>query len=331
MRTVFYRSILYALCLVLTGQLLTSCSNEDTSKDPDTRLTVNKLDVTVIRTGRLSTGVKPSLSILANRGYQIISDVDWISPDNLTGSGLTSVVLDIKENETGATRTGKLIVSSYEKSETITVTQTMQEDTDDGLQEGYEYLFEDFNWMEQYGGQDQVTHPDQGSTQPLRNHASAVATFEDRGYWDYNWSGNCFYMAKHYLKMGKNNNQTGLTLQLKQIESGKSTNIKLTFDAAPVVSITGTGNDIVLTGIDKTTVTVEKMEGPGTVNDASSVESEPMLLSSVTSWNQWVTMEVTLYGVTADTKIAIRSTQQGASGYSRWYLDNVKMVKAPRE
>lgn len=53
-------------------------------------------------------------------------------------------------------------------------------------------------------------------------------------------------------------------------------------------------------------------------------------MSSVTSWNQWVSMKVTLYGVSDRSQIVIRSTQFGQSGYHRWYLDNIKMVKAPR-
>ena len=54
-------------------------------------------------------------------------------------------------------------------------------------------------------------------------------------------------------------------------------------------------------------------------------------MSSVTSWNQWVSMKVTLYGVTDLSQIVIRSTQFGVSGYHRCYLDNIKMVKAPRD
>ena len=37
------------------------------------------------------------------------------------------------------------------------------------------------------------------------------------------------------------------------------------------------------------------------------------------------------YGVTDRSQIVIRSTQFGVSGYHRWYLDNIKMVKAPRD
>ena len=82
------------------------------------------------------------------------------------------------------------------------------------------------------------------------------------------------------------------------------------------------------------TVTVEIVEGPGTVNGNSDRESEAMKPDQ--TW-KWTPMSVKLYGVTAATRIALRSTQQGnpgvtagEKGYIRWYLDNVKIVKAPR-
>lgn len=54
-----------------------------------------------------------------------------------------------------------------------------------------------------------------------------------------------------------------------------------------------------LRGIDDTAVTVEVYEGPGTVDSPSLKQSASLSMSSVTSWNQWVSMKVTLYGVTA--------------------------------
>ena len=217
-------------------------------------------------------------------------------------------------------------------SETVTVTQTLAPDTDDGLEIDHVYLDDDLSWCEQFGGQDQVQFPDQGSTQAVRNHAAAKLKFTQMGYSEYNYGGNAFYMAKHYFKMGKNNQQNGLAIDMgKYIEKGKSSTITLTFDAAPVVSIDGTGSGMTLRGIDDTAVTVEVYEGPGTVDSPSLKQSASLSMSSVTSWNQWVSMKVTLYGVTDRSQIVIRSTQFGVSGYHRWYLDNIKMVKAPRD
>ena len=323
-------SFTFFLSLFL-GIMITSCTVDSTADDADTRLKVDKINVELIQTGTLSNGNKASLDIVANLGFTITSDADWITPDQTSHpGGKATVMLNADANETGNTRVGHLSIVSKERTETVTVTQTMDPDTDDGLEIGYVYLDEDFNWFEAYGGQDQVQFPDQGSTTPLRNSADAMKKFEEKGYSDFNYGGNCFYLAKYYLKMGKNNNQTGLAIQIQSIPKGKTTNIKLTFDAAPVLSTSGSGSSIVVNGIDKTTVAVEKIAGPGTVGNASSVVSNDFSLSSVTSYNQWVGMEVTLYGVSSQTQIVIRSSQQGLSGYYRWYLDNVKMVKVSR-
>ena len=135
---------------------------------------------------------------------------------------------------------------------------------------------------EQFGGQDQVQFPDQGSTQAVRNHAAAKLKFTQMGYSEYNYGGNAFYMAKHYFKMGKNNQQNGLAIDMgKYIEKGKSSTITLTFDAAPVVSIDGTGSGMTLRGIDDTAVTVEVYEGPGTVDSPSLKQSASLSMSSV--------------------------------------------------
>ena len=325
------RTFLHLLLLSGCVCLLPSCI-EDKAEDAAARLTVSKVNVEVIQTGTLSTGSKATLDVLANQGYAITSDADWLSVDKPTGKGRVAIVLNVKPNETENVRVGHLAVVSGKMSETVTVTQTLDPDTDDGLEIDHVYLDDDFSWCEQFGGQDQVQFPDQGSTQAVRNHAAAKIKFTQMGYSEYNYGGNAFYMAKHYFKMGKNNQQNGLAIDMdKYIEKGKSSTIALTFDAAPVVSIEGTGTGVTLRGIDDTSVTVEVYEGPGTVDSPSSKLSGVLSMSSVTSWNQWVNMKVTLYGVTDRSRIVIRSTQFGTTGYHRWYLDNVKMVKASRD
>ena len=42
-------------------------------------------------------------------------------------------------------------------------------------------------------------------------------------------------------------------------------------------------------------------------------------------------MSVKLYGITGETRIVIRSTQQRVSGYFRWFLDDIKMTKIAAE
>ena len=160
------KTFLHLLLLMGCACCFPSCV-EDKAEDAAARLTVSKVSVEVIRTGTLSTGSKATLDVLANRGYAITSDADWLSVDKPTGKGRVSVVLDVKPNETEAIRVGHLAVVSGGLSETVTVTQTLAPDTDDGLEIDHVYLDDDLSWCEQFGGQDQVQFPDQGSTLSL--------------------------------------------------------------------------------------------------------------------------------------------------------------------
>lgn len=252
--------------------LLPSCI-EDKAEDAAHRLVVSKVDVELIQTGMLNTGSKASFDVLANRGYVITSDAEWLDVDKPTGKGRVSVTLEAKPNETAGERTGHLTVTSGKLSERVTVTQTLDPDPDDG-----------------------------------------------------NPVGKTMYACAGYFKMGATDKQTGIILPALKIGRKKASNVELTFETCP--NIGGSGK------ADAVTVTVEIVEGPGTVNGNSDRESEAMKPDQ--TW-KWTPMSVKLYGVTAATRIAIRSTQQGnpgvsagEKGYFRWYLDNVKIVKAPR-
>lgn len=103
--------------------LLPSCI-EDKAEDAAHRLVVSKVDVELIQTGMLNTGSKASFDVLANRGYVITSDAEWLDVDKPTGKGRVSVTLEAKPNETAGERTGHLTVTSGKLSERVTVTQT---------------------------------------------------------------------------------------------------------------------------------------------------------------------------------------------------------------
>ena len=111
--------------------LLPSCI-EDKAEDAAHRLVVSKVDVELIQTGMLNTGSKASFDVLANRGYVITSDAEWLDVDKPTGKGRVSVTLEAKPNETAGERTGHLTVTSGKLSERVTVTQTLDPDPDDG-------------------------------------------------------------------------------------------------------------------------------------------------------------------------------------------------------
>uniref|UniRef100_UPI00321670C4 BACON domain-containing protein n=1 Tax=uncultured Draconibacterium sp. TaxID=1573823 RepID=UPI00321670C4 len=326
MNSLTIKNIIRIVYISLFSVMLIACE-EDNAENPDTRLSVDKTIITIVRTGTLNTGSEATLTVLANKGYEITSQTEWLSVDQLTGKGKVTVVIVAEENNTGSVREGEIVVKSEERSEIIRVIQNMNEDLDDGKKAGYVYMEENFDWFEEFGGNDQVTYPDQGFTTRVSIHDKAASTFEARGYEDYNPGPDCMYMAKYYLKMGKKNNQTGLSVKLQNIPVGKSSNIKLSFDVAPVIGISTEGDVITVKSIDPTAIVVEKLEGPGSISTHGAALSNPMSMSMVTSWNQWVNMEVNLYGVTSKTKIAIRTSQHGSSGYYRWYLDNVKMEK----
>ena len=101
------RTFLHLLLLSGCVCLLPSCI-EDKAEDAAARLTVSKVNVEVIQTGTLSTGSKATLDVLANQGYAITSDADWLSVDKPTGKGRVAIVLNVKPNETENVRVGHL-------------------------------------------------------------------------------------------------------------------------------------------------------------------------------------------------------------------------------
>ena len=276
--------------------LLPSCI-EDKAEDAAHRLVVSKVDVELIQTGMLNTGSKASFDVLANRGYVITSDAEWLDVDKPTGKGRVSVTLEAKPNE-----------------------------TDDGNPVGYTYYSENFDWIAVYGGADCVGLGSQNGAKNIYSTGDALQKFGEAGLQDYNPVGKTMYACAGYFKMGATDKQTGIILPALKIGRKKASNVELTFETCP--NIGGSGK------ADAVTVTVEIVEGPGTVNGKSDRESAAMKPDQ--TW-KWTPMSVKLYGVTAATRIAIRSTQQGnpgvtagEKGYFRWYLDNVKIVKAPR-
>ena len=277
--------------------LLPSCI-EDKAEDAAHRLVVSKVDVELIQTGMLNTGSKASFDVLANRGYVITSDAEWLDVDKPTGKGRVSVTLEAKPNETAGERTGHLTVTSGKLSD----------------------------WIAVYGGADCVGLGSQNGAKNIYSTGDALQKFGEAGLQDYNPVGKTMYACAGYFKMGATDKQTGIILPALKIGRKKASNVELTFETCP--NIGGSGK------ADAVTVTVEIVEGPGTVNGNSDRESEAMKPDQ--TW-KWTPMSVKLYGVTAATRIAIRSTQQGnpgvtagEKGYFRWYLDNVKIVKAPR-
>lgn len=329
----------FFLIFVLTS--FSSCI-ENMSEDASPRLKVDKTDISVIQTGKLSTGVQPSVNVIANLGYTTNTDVDWIIVDKPIGKGITDIILNVKENKTGNIRVGYLTISSFGLVEKIKVTQTLEPDTDDGLEVGAVYLDEDFSIFDndKYANKngiatDPVANPFDENTIAMRDFPDLKDEFEKRGYGFYNSDDiQSIYIARNYLKLGKTKKQCGLSISLREkIEAGKSTNALLMFNVAPLIKVNK--NEGAIIGADPTVIVVEKLEGPGYIGDNSSTISEELSLSHIQSYGQWASFTIPLYGITSKTRIAIRSLQQGmtdsGSNQFRWFLDDIRMIKTIRE
>ncbi|SHF72569.1 hypothetical protein SAMN05444274_10831 [Mariniphaga anaerophila] len=129
-------------------------------------------------------------------------------------------------------------------------------------------------------------------------------------------AGECIYLQNNYLKFGKTGYQAGAVLpKIEDIPSGVTT--VLSFDWCPMRQGSGKIDPvnlvvIVTNGSDEVTFEIPE----------SGFESGHVL--------EWVRAEVELTGVTIsnDTKITIHATQWQVSTANRWFLDNIKLVKA---
>ena len=200
---IFMKKPLHLSLLFLMGCvfLLPSCI-EDKAEDAAHRLVVSKVDVELIQTGMLNTGSKASFDVLANRGYVITSDAEWLDVDKPTGKGRVSVTLEAKPNETAGERTGHLTVTSGKLSERVTVTQTLDPDPDDGNPVGYTYYSENFDWIAVYGGADCVGLGSQNGAKNIYSTGDALQKFGEAGLQDYNPVGKTMYACAGYFKMG---------------------------------------------------------------------------------------------------------------------------------
>lgn len=143
---------------------------------------------------------------------------------------------------------------------------------------------------------------------------------EEKGYellWGIHSSkkaGECIYIQRNYLKMGKTAFQAGLTLpQVPEMANQKTV---MTFDWCPMK---GAG------GFDATTLEVIVKTGSNEVKidvpESTLTDNDPM---------QWipVTIDLTKVALDANSRITIKSTQWEDSGIYRWFIDNIKIKLA---
>ncbi len=247
---------------------------------------------------------------------------DWLSIEPASGeAGETEVTLLVDENTSGAPREGavKITTSLNGLEAAVRIDQNAKNSLydDDGEEIGHIYYSENFDWITEYGGNDCVGGHTQDGAKNIYTTGDALQKFNEAGLTDFNPDKRTIYACSDYLKMGAGSKQTGIILPVLTIPEGQATDIELTFVAASNIGGDGTGTP------DAVTVTAAILKGPGSIGDQQK-ESEPMTPGE--HW-EWTPMSVKIYGITGETQIVIRSTQQGVSGYYRWYLDNIKMTK----
>lgn len=251
---------------------------------------------------------------------------DWLSIEPASGeAGETEVTLLVEENTSGAPREGevKITTSLNGLEAAVRIDQNAKNSLydDDGEEIDHIYYSENFDWITEYGGNDCVGGHTQDGAKNIYTTGDALQKFNEAGLTDFNPDMRTIYACSHYLKMGAGGKQTGIILPVLTIPEGQATDIELTFVAASNIGGDGTGTP------DAVTVTAAILKGPGSIGDQQK-ESEPMTPGE--HW-EWTPMSVKIYGITGETQIVIRSTQQGVSGYYRWYLDNIKMTKIAAE
>ena len=251
---------------------------------------------------------------------------DWLSIEPASGeAGETEVTLLVDENTSGAPREGavKITTSLNGLEAAVRIDQNAKNSLydDDGEEIGHIYYSENFDWITEYGGNDCVGGHTQDGANNIYTTGDALQKFNEAGLTDFNPDKRTIYACSDYLKMGAGSKQTGIILPVLTIPEGQATDIELTFVAASNIGGDGTGTP------DAVTVTAAILKGPGSIGDQQK-ESEPMTPEE--HW-EWTPMSVKIYGITGETQIVIRSTQQGVSGYYRWYLDNIKMTKIAAE
>ena len=317
---------LTAIALCFVG--FSSCGVDDTAEDAVPRLKVDQNRVELIRTGTLSSGATATLTITANKGYNVTSDAEWLSVDKPTGRGAVNVSILAEKNESGAVRKGLLTITSGSNlSETITVVQNLEEDRDDHMPVGHIYFNDDFAWC--VGGTDDVGSQTIGDARNIytwnyeaNGFTSSLPTFQSL-YEDLNSNAKTVYTMNGYIKFDKTNTITAIAIRNLGIAAEKSTNVKVSFRGARY-------------NTDKTTVVVA-IEGEGSIDGGSQagtrIVSAPVAMSA--DKLTWSDVSVNIRGISSKTKIIIGEqtyVKDGInnSGTFRWYMDDLKVERIER-
>lgn len=309
-----------------TGKLsynLTVTQDAKVFTTPATIITLSKDGVNTM------TGEENIFDINAVESWTVSSKPAWATCSPMSGNaGDTRMTVTATANSTGAAREGDIILISAHGVEKVL--KLKQENKlkliPDNKPVGYVYFSEPFDWAHTFalanptvcqdqvasvGGQNNKTTGIYGNTDCMTNFSQRLI--------DFNTGGHCIYVADGYLKLGRKNNQGGVTIKDNlDIEDGKKANVIVSFDIADNWD-------------DETTVVLE-ISGDGTIVDGQSATLSKIFApikntDSSKPWQWTRNHQVKIEGATANTKITIRSSQKGISGYYRWFLDNIKVTR----
>ena len=309
-----------------TGKLsynLTVTQDAKVFTTPATIITLSKDGVNTM------TGEENIFDINAVESWTVSSKPAWATCSPMSGNaGDTRMTVTATANSTGAAREGDIILISAHGVEKVL--KLKQENKlkliPDNKPVGYVYFSEPFDWAHTFalanptvcqdqvasvGGQNNKTTGIYGNTDCMTNFSQKLI--------DFNTDGHCIYVADGYLKLGRKNNQGGVTIKNGlDIEDGKKANVIVSFDIADNWD-------------DETTIVLE-ISGDGTIVDGQSATLSKIFApikntDSSKPWQWTRNHQVKIEGATANTKITLRSSQKGIGGYYRWFLDNIKVTR----
>lgn len=187
-------------------------------------------------------------------------------------------------------------------------------------------------WADAYGSSDSVGDNDHSGKAPnvytQETQAGFMDEFTARGYVDLNPDGKVMYTQKYYMKFGKTNVHTGITLPANDFEGDTPVDVDITFNwcAHMITKEPYT--------FDKVQMVVE-ISGPGVCADSNGQVSNAYASNQKDGQMEWQDFSVRLNGVTKDTRISIRPLDWKKTGtdgdqykVQRYYLDNIKIQKA---
>lgn len=160
------------------------------------------------------------------------------------------------------------------------------------------------------------------------NGCDVLGELRSRGYVDLNPGQKTIYLQDGYLKFGKTDAQSGLTLPLMKFEGEQDIAVQFQWCA----HITGSGN------VDKTEMVVA-IDGPGTVvteaGTTNAKVSDPVKSKQEKNQMFWQDVTVKINGATSGTFITIRpkdeqmgTVDEPKEGQFRYHLDNIKVILA---